>query len=188
MKDKLLPIEVETSYTYPQMKAFYRFQYRKMRKTVWLLLGILTVSLLMAALGETSMPALNVLQALLMSNPLWPVLSAVLLLAMLAYLFGVFYTQRKYDKTVGRLPNTQSLILHNTEIIVRNTQPEFEQEMRLPYKTLKNVWETKDMFYLFLPKQEIFLVSKNGFVDGTSDKLREFLRDKVGFSKYKIKK
>lgn len=52
---------------------------------------------------------------------------------------------------------------------------------KLKYSKLYKVYENDNYFYLYLDKNNSFILEKNGFMIGTSSDFEKFMKSKVGF-------
>lgn len=83
------------------------------------------------------------------------------------------------DKFEGNLTNTFTFYEKNFE--VKNVNGKFIYK----FSNLRKVFETKDYFYLYVTKENAFLLSKSTFSFGTSYNFSKFIKDKCGL-KYKL--
>lgn len=58
---------------------------------------------------------------------------------------------------------------------------------KIPYYKFHRVYETKDNFYLYLDDEYSVLINKNGFVIGSTEEFRKFIKKKLIF-KYRLEK
>ena len=85
------------------------------------------------------------------------------------------------DKISTNNTNTFSFFDKNFE--VKNNNGSFIYK----YFMLRKIFETDDYFYLYVTRENAFLISKNTFSLGTSEDFSKFMKKKCGF-KFKGKK
>ena len=86
----------------------------------------------------------------------------------------------KSDKITDN--NTNHFIFYDKEIEVKNNNGSFKYR----YFKLYKVFETEDFFYLYVNRENAFLVSKKTFSLGTSEDFSRFIKNKCGI-KYRLK-
>lgn len=79
--------------------------------------------------------------------------------------------------------NTNTFTFYDKNFEVKNNNGSFKYR----YFMLHKVFETNDFFYLYVNKENAFLVSKEAFSYGTSEDFSKFIKNKCKF-KYKLKK
>lgn len=76
--------------------------------------------------------------------------------------------------------NTNTFVFYSNQIEISNKNGKFNYK----YMNFRKIFETKDFFYLYVTKENAFLVSKNTFSLGSSKDFSDFIKDKCKF-KYK---
>lgn len=113
-------------------------------------------------------------------------LLSLILVGFLAYRFIEPY--RKAEKEVngekvkGNLVNTY--IFYDTNFVVKN---KYGRDT-LKYRKLFKVYESTDVFYLYISKEDVFIVEKDKFQIGNAQDFAEFMSKKVGYKFKKLKK
>ncbi len=77
--------------------------------------------------------------------------------------------------------NTNTFVFYRNQIEISNNNGKFNYK----YMNFRKVFETKDFFYLYVTRENAFLVSKNTFSLGNSKDFSNFIKDKCRF-KYKF--
>lgn len=77
--------------------------------------------------------------------------------------------------------NTNTFVFYKNQIEISNKNGKFNYK----YMNFRKVFETKDFFYLYVTRENAFLVSKNTFSLGTSKDFSNFIKDKCKL-KYKF--
>ena len=84
------------------------------------------------------------------------------------------------EKCIG-----SSLQFDHETIEIETHKPEVDAHASYRYTGILKGYERKDAFYLFVDKRRAFLVSKNGFTEGSAEELRMLLINKLG-KKFRI--
>lgn len=93
----------------------------------------------------------------------------------------VVENELKSDKVSNN--NTNTFSFYNNNFLVENNNGSFS----FRYFMLRRIFETDDFFYLYVSKENAFLVSKKSFTFGTAEDFSKFIKKKCAF-KYKLKK
>ncbi len=88
--------------------------------------------------------------------------------------------EKKSDKFTSN--NTNTFIFFDKNFEVKNNNGTFTYR----YFMLHKVFETKDFFYLYVTRENAFLISKSAFSLGSSDDFSKFIKKKCGI-KFKKK-
>ena len=88
--------------------------------------------------------------------------------------------EMKSDKVSTNNTNTFSFFEKNFEIMNNNGSFTYR------YFMLHKVFETSDFFYLYVTKENAFLVAKDSFTFGTAEDFSKFIKNKCKL-KYKLK-
>lgn len=78
--------------------------------------------------------------------------------------------------------NTNTFNFYDKNLIVENNNGSFTYK----YMLLRKVFETKDFFYLYVTKEDAFLVAKDSFTVGTQEEFSSFIKKKCAM-KYRKK-
>ncbi len=73
--------------------------------------------------------------------------------------------------------NTNTFSFYDKKIEITNNNGTFDYK----YFMFRKVYETADFFYLYVTKENAFLVSKKGFSLGTPEEFSKFIKNKCGF-------
>lgn len=110
-------------------------------------------------------------------------LLVLLLLAFLGYRIIAPYKKTEKEingeKVSGNLVNTY--IFYEKNFVVENRYG----KDTIKYRKLFKVYENNNAFYLYITKENVFIVEKNKFEIGTAENFKKFLSQKIG---YKFKK
>lgn len=77
--------------------------------------------------------------------------------------------------------NTNTFIFYKSQIEISNKNGKFNYK----YANFRKVFETKDFFYLYVTREDAFLVSKSKFSLGNSEDFSNFIKNKCKL-KYKL--
>ena len=58
------------------------------------------------------------------------------------------------------------------------------EQAKISYKFIKCVYETKDMFYLYVTKNQAFLLRKSDITEGSVSDLQNILKENMPVNKY----
>ena len=175
------PIQVHTSYSYSELKAFLIRTSRKVKY----------ISLVIAAMFAYIFIGLLLEEDPVLYQDSYPLSIGLVLgifvitLTLFLASNGIFYTKKAYAKANKFLTDGQTFSFMETEFIASNNQQGFDGTSRIAYARIDRVVETVDMFYIFLDKRQAYLVSKDGFQNGTSEELRNILLKNLSHNKYK---
>lgn len=73
--------------------------------------------------------------------------------------------------------NTNRFVFYDKYFEIMNNNGSYDYR----YRMLRKVYETSDFFYLYITKENAFLISKKGFSLGTAEDFSKFIKDKCGF-------
>lgn len=79
--------------------------------------------------------------------------------------------------------NTNTFSFYDKDFVVKNNNGIFKYK----YILLHRVFETNTFFYLYVTKDDAFLIAKDAFTFGTADEFSSFIKKKCIF-KYKLKR
>ncbi len=164
--------ENKTTYTHDTYITFLKFHAKKynfsyMTYTVfWALLFLLCIYL-----------------AFSVNNRIQGVIVTLVLIGFLFYrIYKPKFTVKKEIKSDKiSTNNTNTFSFFDKNFVVTNNNGSFDYK----YFMLHKIFETKDFFYLYVTKENAFLLSKNSFTLGTAEEFSEFLKKKC---KFKFKK
>lgn len=113
-------------------------------------------------------------------------LLSLILIGFLAYRFIEPYRkaekEMKGEKLQGNLINTY--IFYDKNFVIKNIYG----KDNFKYRKLFRVYENENVFYLYINKEDVFIVSKDKFEIGDSYKFKEFISQKVGYKFRNYKK
>ena len=111
----------------------------------------------------------------------------VLTLALICFVtYRIYRPKRIVDKEMKSDKisdnNTNTFIFFDKNFEVTNNNGSF----KFKYFMLHKIFETNDFFYLYVNKENAFLVAKDSFTFGTPEDFSKFVKNKCKF-KYKLK-
>lgn len=113
-------------------------------------------------------------------------LLALIFIGFLAYRFIEPYRkaekEMKGEKVQGNLVNTY--IFYDKNFVIKNKYG----KDTLKYRKLFKVYDNDNVFYLYISKEDVFIIEKDKFEIGNSDKFKEFIHKKVGYKFKSYKK
>lgn len=113
-------------------------------------------------------------------------LLALIFIGFLAYRFIEPYRkaekEMKGEKVQGNLVNTY--IFYDKNFVIKNKYG----KDTFKYRKLFKVYENKNVFYLYINKEDVFIVEKNKFEIGNPYEFKEFIAKKVGYKFKNYKK
>lgn len=113
-------------------------------------------------------------------------LLALIFIGFLAYRFIEPYRKAekeiKGEKVQGNLVNTY--IFYDKNFVIKNKYG----KDTLKYRKLFKVYDNDNVFYLYISKEDVFIIEKDKFEIGNSDKFKEFIHKKVGYKFKSYKK
>ena len=117
-------------------------------------------------------------------NRLQGILITIVLICFIAYRLcrpkNIINKELKSDKISTN--NTNTFTFYDKNFKVKNANGSFT----FRYFMLHRIFETEKYFYLYVSKENAFLVSKNTFSFGTSDDFSKFIKNKCRL-KYRLK-
>lgn len=175
------PIEVHTEYSYREMKRFQRFAARRLRYYFTVLFAVVACIYLLALYGLRG----PVRQRLSTLGPIAWLLALLLLL--IAVSMGLLYTRRANALYTRLLQNGERFIFREGDFTILAEQPDCAHRVDMHYGCLYRVWETKDMFYLYINPRQAYLVSKAGFLSSAPHHLRAIFQRQLPPGKFKLR-
>ena len=179
MNYDLNPIVVYTANSYKQMKELQRYHLRNLR---YISIGAAIIALLLIIYGLVIFSQSGGFNQIFTYGILYTIISIFLWLAS----NGVHYTSKRHESITHLMRNGVTVFFRNSRFETDFKHYESEGKCNYSYSTLYSVRETKDMIYLFLSKNTVVLVDKNGFLNGTIEELRNLLRYNLPAIKVKL--
>ena len=174
-------IMAKTKYTVELLKKFARFNLTK--STGWVVFYIVIELLLLGSVTSlviyaSATDSFAELSFYIFSN-LLILLSSPATLIVLPSLFA------RSSHYLNGVVNTY--LFTDSEVIVESTSPSMTEQARANYELFERIFETNDMFYLFITKQQAFLVQKDDLVGGTALDLRNMIQKSAASNRYIIR-
>lgn len=123
---------------------------------------------------------------IILGNYISLTLLALIFIGFLAYRFIEPYRkaekEMKGEKVQGNLVNTY--IFYDKNFVIKN---KYGKDI-LKYRKLFKVYDNDNVFYLYISKEDVFIIEKDKFEIGNSDKFKEFIHKKVGYKFKSYKK
>jgi hypothetical protein len=169
-------IKATTVYDYPTYKRYALFHLSKGRLYLtiipcvisFLAIIIACVSLILFGYNRTLVVCLTVL---------------ILYLFLQAYLY--FFSPKAHYKSNRGLANLRNdFEFGESGITVRSVNANTDGTSTWNYDVLYKAYETKDSFYLYVNRLQAFIVSKDGFTEGSATELSVLLSGKLPPKKY----
>lgn len=116
---------------------------------------------------------------IILKNYVLLILLALIFIGFLAYRFIEPYRKSekeiKGEKIQGNLINTY--IFYDENFVVKNKYG----KDTLKYRKLFKVYENTNAFYLYINKEDVFIMEKDKFEIGNSEDFKEFISKKIGY-------
>lgn len=116
---------------------------------------------------------------IILKNYVSLILLALIFIGFLAYRFIEPYRKSekeiKDEKIQGNLINTY--IFYDENFVVKNKYG----KDTLKYRKLFKVYENNNAFYLYINKEDVFIMEKDKFEIGNSEDFKEFISKKIGY-------
>lgn len=123
---------------------------------------------------------------IVLKNYISLLLLALIFIGFLAYRFLSPYKKAEKEmngeKLQGNLTNTY--IFYDKNFIVKNKYG----KDNLKYRKIFKVYENDNVFYLYISKEDVFIIEKNNFEIGSSSEFKKFISKKVGYKFRSLKK
>ena len=112
------------------------------------------------------------------------VIITIVLISFIAY--RIYRPKRIVDKEMKsdkfNINNTNTFIFYDKNLEVQNNNGSFTYR----YFMFHKIFETEDFFYLYVTKENAFLVAKDSFTYGTKENFSNFIKNKCKL-RYKYK-
>lgn len=122
---------------------------------------------------------------IILKNYISLILLALIFIGFLAYRLLSPYKkaekEMKGEKLQGNLTNT--FFFYDKNFIVKNKYGKDS----LKYRKIFKIYENDDVFYIYINKENVFIIEKNNFEIGSSSEFKKFISKKVGY-KFKSSK
>ena len=96
------------------------------------------------------------------------------------YLKPISEVSKDYKSDTIQQQQSFTFLFYSNHFIIRNNMC-YES---IKYSNLHRIFETNDFFYLYIDKRHSYIISKSGFLKGTSNDFASFIKKK-NFFKYK---
>jgi len=101
--------------------------------------------------------------------------------------FHLYFPRLSYKKTSIAKDASDNYVFYDDKLLVKSESKGVSSEGSVEYKVIKKVYETGEMFYVYISQQQAFIVEKATIAGGTADDIRNLLIKSVGQNKYKFK-
>jgi len=166
-------IEVKTKYTLEMHKEFLRFLFfrgecYRQKQMSFTMLGILLIVLWLVLFFTTPFSYIpTVLLAVGVFVLLW------------AHMIPALLTRQNNKEASSLMQAGLDIVFNEDDLSISSEADTVSGTSKLRYKAINKVYETRKDFYIFLTPAHAFLVSKNDFVTGEPDDLRNLFRAKL---------
>jgi len=170
-------IQVETKYTYESYKQYYWFS---LFRGKYYRYGITTFPFITAL-----MIVLAILSFTWLHSALAAAISTVgTIICILFYVMASFMPKRYVKQSPSLFQSSMTIIFNEDSFSSMQTGDMSSGAGITKYAALNKVYETKDMFYVYLTPVQALLLTKKDIVKGTPEELRSLLQSKLPHSKY----
>lgn len=114
----------------------------------------------------------------------WYAAVGTMFLAVMMYVY-YYYTMPKRKKENNKKQLAQKFIFGFTNKYIEVKADKVDN--KISYHKFHRVYETKTNFYLYIDDEYAILINKNGFVLGTLNEFRKFIKKRMMF-KYRLEK
>ena len=170
-------VEVETKYTYESYKQYYWFslfrgKYYRYGKVVFHFFTALAI-------------VIAILSFAWLDSVLAGVISTVSTVIFCWYYLMAFVRPKRYVKQSPSFFQTgHRFIFDEDSLSVMQTGEIASGTSTAQYSALIKVYETREMFYVYVSPVQAFLLAKKDIVKGTPEELRGLLQSKLPHGKY----
>ncbi len=113
------------------------------------------------------------------------ILLFVLALCIAVLLVYPVLTAKIYYKSGSKLYSNEICFSFYDDHLVSETKgSDISSASNSNYNIIQKIYETKNYFYLFITRQQAFIVPKNDIVSGSADELSTLLKSKVESNRY----
>jgi hypothetical protein len=74
------------------------------------------------------------------------------------------------------------------EIVIESSLTTANAKTNADYSYFENIYETKDAFYLYISKQQAYILSKSDIIEGNVSDLQNLFKKNYSFNKYIVKR
>lgn len=109
------------------------------------------------------------------------ILLAVFVIVILLQIYMYFGLPKIRYKSVDKFVNLQNnFIFTEKNMIVSSDMGDYSGTTNIEYSILFKVMETSENFFVFIQKQQVFLVDKSTVQGGTIEEVREVIKNALG--------
>jgi len=175
------PIVVYTPCDYKQMKHLQRYAMRRIRYLFTALAVIFSLSYIyLYSSSETPMTMGMVLSVLSGAAPY-----LAFFILMIVFSSGVFYTKKRHEAATLFFQNGQTAYFRNSEFVLAYENDESKGTNTYSYSFIQKACETEKMFVIYINKNQVVMIDKEGFSNGTPEELRSLLLNNLPENKCK---
>jgi len=173
-----MTIKARTVYTKDLLNQFIKFNFLK--KPGQIVINIVLILLLLCML------CLSISPALIYGNfeSIFIFLGLFILIVPTLFIISFFLPKLLNKKLIGAV-NTYEF--SDSGIVIESTLPTVTGQVKANYSYLKTVYETNTNFYLFISRQQAYLMNKSDITEGTVSELHELLTKNIPAKKYIFK-
>ena len=175
-------VKAKTEYTMKLLKKFMRFNSVKNRSQIityclleLIMLGIVGFSIFMAITNGNSEDVTIAIIFTIIFPFIVPLI--VLLLPLL--------TAKINKHVIGAVTLYE---FSDDEIVIESSLSTANGKTNANYSYFENVYETKDTFYLYISKQQAYILSKSDIIEGNAADLQNLFKRNIPINKYIIKR
>lgn len=109
------------------------------------------------------------------------ILLAVFVIVILLQIYMYFGLPKIRYKSVDKFVNLQNNFIYTEKnMIVSSDMGDYSGTTNIEYSILFKVMETSEYFFVFIQKQQVFLVDKSTVQGGTIEDVREVIKNALG--------
>ena len=108
----------------------------------------------------------------------WTIIIEIIVLTIIAVCYMIFSQKKiiKDEMKSSKIKNEEifEFEFFNEYIVIKNNG----RKEKFEYKKICKIYETKTFFYLYINKNDAFLLSKDGFIEGNINNFKGFITNK----------
>ena len=175
-------VKAKTEYTMELLKKFSRFNAFKNQSQIityclleLLILGLVGLSIFRATIsGNAEDVTVAIIYTIILS----------FILPLTLWLLPLL-TAKMSKGIIGAV---NSYEFFDDEIVVESSLPTASGKTNSKYSYFEKIYETKDTFYLYISKQQAFILRKSDIIEGNASDLQNIFKSKISPKKYIVKR
>lgn len=172
-------IKAKTEYTKELLLKFARFNaYKQSGQVVTYIILELVMLVLASIFIFTSENTFEFIASISIITPLFLFMVPAIILV------TPMLVARMSKNLIGSV-NTYEFL--DNEIVFESTLPTAAGQIKANYNYFESVYETKDVIYLYISKQQAFILNKSDITEGSVSDLQGLLRKNIPANKYIVK-